>query len=89
MTPVIHLPPLTGDAGGMDRYPAFSSRYVIPRTVDIWRPSNNRTDSAIRYPVLYLHDGQNLFDPALSFDAGCRIQALSAAHGSVVAGRRL
>ena len=67
MTPVIHLPPRTGDVGSMDRYPAFSSRYVIPRTVDVWHPLNHRADSAIRYPVLYLHDGQNLFDPALSF----------------------
>jgi len=67
MIPVIHPPPLTGDAGSIDRYPAFSSRYVIPRTVDVWRPSHDQADSAIRYPVLYLHDGQNLFDPALSF----------------------
>jgi len=31
------------------------------RTIAIWLPPNY-TDSTERYPVLYLHDGQNLFD---------------------------
>jgi len=94
MTPVIHLPPRTGDAGNIDRYPAFSSRYVIPRTVDVWHPLNNRADSAIRYPVLYLHDGQNLFDPALSFigvdwgmgEAMTRLMAETGSNGVIMVG---
>lgn len=43
----------------------FSSKYVQPRQVDVWLPSNY--DSTKRYAVLYLHDGQNCFDSATSY----------------------
>ena len=47
-------------------YPDFSSQYVIPRQVDVWLPPGYEGDVDKRYPVLYMHDGQNLFDPATS-----------------------
>lgn len=37
------------------------------RDVIVWLPPNYETDSDQRYPVLYMHDGQNLFDPTTSF----------------------
>lgn len=41
---------------------AFPSRHVAPRNVVVWLPPGY--DGATqRYPVLYMHDGQNLFDP--------------------------
>lgn len=40
------------------------SEYVIPRNVDIWLPPSYFTEESIQYPVLYMHDGQNVFDTA-------------------------
>lgn len=39
----------------------------MPRTVDIWLPAGYDEHGDTRYPVLYMHDGQNLFDDALSY----------------------
>lgn len=38
---------------------------VRPRDLVVWLPPGYE-DSNRRYPVLYMHDGQNLFDPATS-----------------------
>ena len=38
------------------------------RTIRIWTPAGyNAKDKTRKYPVLYMHDGQNLFDAATSF----------------------
>jgi predicted alpha/beta superfamily hydrolase len=44
----------------------FEGRKVLPRDIVVWLPPGY--DSAINkfYPVLYMHDGQNLFDPSTS-----------------------
>ena len=48
--------------GTLILHKAFGSTNLKkPRTIAIWLPPNY-TDSTDRYPVLYLHDGQNLFD---------------------------
>lgn len=44
-----------------------SSKFVGPRRVDVWLPVGYDAPGAPRYGVLYMHDGQNLFDPALGF----------------------
>ncbi|HRD64837.1 MAG TPA: alpha/beta hydrolase-fold protein [Candidatus Competibacter sp.] len=49
------------------RHADFPSCHVVPRHVDVWCPPADATAPALRYPVIYMHDGQNLFDPALSF----------------------
>lgn len=36
-------------------------------TVDIWTPAQYELSSDVKYPVLYAHDGQNLFDPSYTF----------------------
>ena len=41
----------------------FQSRYLNPRNVDVWLPEGY-PQPGTRYAVLYMHDGQNLFDPA-------------------------
>lgn len=35
--------------------------------VDVWTPAGYDSSSANRYPVIYAHDGQNLFDASFSF----------------------
>jgi predicted alpha/beta superfamily hydrolase len=44
------------------------------RLLRIWLPPDYDRQGATRYPVLYLNDGQNLFDPATAF-AGVHWQA--------------
>jgi predicted alpha/beta superfamily hydrolase len=39
----------------------FPSRFLGERTVRIYLPASYRTNATGRYPVLYLHDGQNVF----------------------------
>ena len=47
-------------SGSIHRYPDFPSKFVAPRTLDVWLPDSYSPDSA--YAVLYMHDGQMLFD---------------------------
>ncbi len=37
------------------------------RDVIVWLPPSYEADSTRRYPVLYMHDGQNIIDPSTSF----------------------
>lgn len=46
--------------GTLIRHDAFPSQHIAPRPVDVWRPPGY--DVANAYPVLYMHDGQNLFN---------------------------
>ena len=46
--------------GTIKRIDSFPSKYVRPRTVDIWLPNNYSKNE--KYAVLYMHDGQMLFD---------------------------
>jgi predicted alpha/beta superfamily hydrolase len=52
--------------GKLERIENFNSRYVSPRHVDIWLPEGYSTKS--KYAVLYMHDGQMLYDPAKSWN---------------------
>ncbi|MDZ7344281.1 MAG: alpha/beta hydrolase-fold protein, partial [candidate division KSB1 bacterium] len=38
-----------------------------PREVIVWLPPSYEKSKTRRYPVLYMHDGQNVFDPRTSF----------------------
>lgn len=51
----------------MDNHFNFPSNYVEPRQVDVWLPPGYEADNGRSYPVLYMHDGQNLFDPKTSY----------------------
>lgn len=51
----------------IDTFPAFASRCVAARTVQVYLPVAYAAQAGQRFPVLYMHDGQNLFDPATSF----------------------
>ena len=51
----------------IEAHRAFPSRFVAARQVDVWLPPGYDPHGTVRYPVVYLHDGQNLFDPATSY----------------------
>lgn len=44
-----------------------SGQHVAPRKISVYLPPDYHRDTEKRFPVLYLHDGQNLFDPQTSF----------------------
>ena len=67
-TPPSPVHTLTGD---FCLHRAFHSRFLkADRDVLVWLPPGYDVNSRRRYPVLYLHDGQNLFDGATSFLPG-------------------
>jgi len=47
-------------SGTVQRFEDFSSHFVVPRNIDVWLPDSYNLKK--RYPVLYMHDGQMLFD---------------------------
>src|SRR5438093_5231903 len=54
--------------GNIKRHRAFHSRVLgNQRDVFVYLPPGYRRFSSRRYPVLYMHDGQNVFDAAISF----------------------
>ena len=53
--------------GFVRRHDAFPSRFVAPRNILVWLPPGYEEDDGRRYPVVYFHDGQNVFDAATSF----------------------
>jgi predicted alpha/beta superfamily hydrolase len=64
MTPVYSAP---ADPPRLDKFPAFKSQWVAAREVDVWLPPGYAAKGRQRYPVVYMHDGQNLFDPKTSY----------------------
>lgn len=47
--------------GTIERIENFRSKYVTARNIDIWLPQEY--NDTTKYAVLYMHDGQMLFDP--------------------------
>lgn len=52
--------------GTIKRFENFTSKYVQPRTIDVWLPDNYSTEK--KYSVLYMQDGQMLFDSSLTWN---------------------
>ena len=53
-------------AGKLFRVDSFPSDYIVPRPVDVWLPENYSKSK--KYSVLYMHDGQNLFDSTTTWN---------------------
>lgn len=53
-------------SGKIERIENFESKYVTPRNIDIWLPEGYAASE--KYPVLYMHDGQMLYDPESSWN---------------------
>jgi len=49
------------------RWENHPSQFIDPRHVDIWLPPGYYENPEKRFPVLYMHDGQNLFNKKESF----------------------
>ena len=54
------------DSGTLVDLGTVSSKFADPRRVSVWLPSTYRPDGP-RHAVLYMHDGQNLFDPETGY----------------------
>lgn len=53
-------------AGTVVRLEKFASKYVDARNVDVWLPPDYSASK--RYAVVYMHDGQMLFDPTSTWN---------------------
>jgi len=69
--------------GQIERIAPQPSAFVTPREVQVWLPPGYAQEPTRRYPVLYMHDGQNLFDNAA---AGAEWQVDETAQRLVLAG---
>jgi predicted alpha/beta superfamily hydrolase len=56
-----------GVSGNLRLHELRSRIFRNTRLVRVWLPPDYDAACATRYPVLYLNDGQNLFDPATAF----------------------
>jgi len=52
--------------GIIERIDSFPSKFVSQRTVDVWLPKDYAVTK--KYSVLYMHDGQMLFDAATTWN---------------------
>lgn len=59
--------PAAARPGRVERLPALASRHVDARHVDVWLPTDYDPKNR-RYAVLYMHDGQMLFDPTSTWN---------------------
>lgn len=62
-----YMAPIAGEqppgiTGKLDPYPLFSSQFVERRNVQVWLPPDYFSDIHKRFPVIYVHDGKNLWD---------------------------
>jgi enterochelin esterase-like enzyme len=53
-------------SGKIERMENFKSNYVTERNIDVWLPENY--SSSKKYNVLYMHDGQMLYDPEMAWN---------------------
>jgi len=58
--PVPHV-----STGSIVRIEALPSRYVDPRPIDVWLPDGYTAEK--HYPVIYMQDGQALFDSSFNW----------------------
>ncbi len=56
---------VTGDLRMHTKF--YSPELKNHRTVSVWLPENYEQNPQKRYPVIYAHDGQNMFDPTRSY----------------------
>lgn len=53
-------------SGTIERIENFKSKFVTERNIDVWLPPNYSTTQ--KYDVLYMHDGQMLYDAAQTWN---------------------
>lgn len=76
--PTPERPRPTTRTGAFRFHAAFGSRYVsAPHDVIVHLPLGYDSGASARYPVVYMQDGQNLFDAATSFAGEWRMDETS------------
>ena len=53
--------------GTLHHFPSIPSLFINPRNVDVWVPPNYDESDVVGYNVLYMQDGQNLFESKKSY----------------------
>ncbi len=64
LTAAAQLPKVS--SGILKRIDSFQSKYVTARNIDIWLPEGYSSQK--KYSVLYMHDGQMLYDTATAWN---------------------
>ena len=64
---VIDNPAPKSGYGSITRYAVASENLKDDIIVDVWTPKGYDASAKRKYPVVYAHDGQNLFDGSFSF----------------------
>jgi predicted alpha/beta superfamily hydrolase len=57
---------VTVSSGSLERFPAFTSKYVDARNIDVWLPDGYSDKET--YAVLYMHDGNMLYDASTTWN---------------------
>jgi enterochelin esterase-like enzyme len=79
--------PLPPAASRLEKHERFASRFLPgERAVTVYLPPGYDAEAERRYPLLILHDGQNLFDPETSFVRGRTWQIAEGADAALAAG---
>jgi predicted alpha/beta superfamily hydrolase len=81
------LPPSKNPIERLHCYSFHSTILPDDRTISVYLPPQYRDEPERRFPVFYLHDGQNLFDPYTSFVAGHTWRAGSTADRMSTSGQ--
>jgi len=66
MVSIINAQPIKVSSGRVERWSNYSSKYVLPRNIDVWLPEGYSSDK--QYAVLYMQDGQMLFDSTTTWN---------------------
>jgi enterochelin esterase-like enzyme len=78
----------SGVLGRLVYWTNVRSTFLDPtRHVEVWLPPGYDSAATARYPVLYMHDGQNLFDPGIAntgVDWGVDEAVVRLAQGGVI-----
>jgi len=65
-TPQKDTSPVVVESGTLERLENFDTEFVTSRNVDVWLPEGYSTEK--KYAVLYMHDGQMLFDSTTTWN---------------------
>lgn len=64
--PMINQAMQIPSTGTIQRYNNFPSQFIRPRNVEVWLPADYNKNK--KYAVLYMHDGQMLFDATINWN---------------------
>lgn len=80
--------------GALVKHRSLPSKFVVPREIDVWLPPGYESAPNERFPVIYMHDGQNIFEATSAFGGAAwevdramlRLIAAGKTKGAIVVG---